>query len=208
MKVKTRDRILNTSLELFNTVGEPNVTTLLISDEMNISPGNLYYHFRSKGDIVGELFAVFEEEMCDLLVVPDDVDISLEQQSIFLHLTFEAIARYRFIYQDLVNVLSRYDNLQKSFRKLLAMKRKAFETLCKSLRQQGLMTIDEQQLDALCEQLSLTLSYWISFEMLSHLKDKNRVDLGRGVFQMMSLMMPYLEEDSRLQARLMAEDYL
>jgi hypothetical protein len=70
------------------------------------------------------------------------------------------------------------------------------------------MTIDEQQLDALCEQLSLTLSYWISFEMLSHLKDKNRVDLGRGVFQMMSLMMPYLEEDSRLQARLMAEDYL
>lgn len=208
MKVKTRDRIRQTSLSLFNALGEPNVTTLLISDEMDISPGNLYYHFRSKGDIVGELFTDFEEEMHHLLVVPEDVEISLEQQSIFLHLIFEAIARYRFIYQDLVNVLSRYDNLQKRFRRLLTMKRKAFETICKSLREQGLMAIGDQQLDALCEQLGLTLSYWISFEMLSHLKDKNRVDLGRGVFQMMSLIAPYLEPETREQARMMAQDYL
>nr|MCS5563097.1 TetR/AcrR family transcriptional regulator [Oleiphilaceae bacterium] len=107
-KIKTRDRILDTSLALFNSVGEPNVTTLLISDELDISPGNLYYHFKSKGDIVDELFGRFEEEMLDLLAVPEDVDISLDQQGFFLHLLFETVARYRFIYQDLVNVLSRY----------------------------------------------------------------------------------------------------
>lgn len=208
MKVKTRDRILDTSLTLFNVVGEPNVTTLLISDELDISPGNLYYHFKSKGDIVCELFGHYEDEMLDLLAVPEDVDISLEQIGIFLHLTFEAIARYRFLYQDLVNVLSRYDNLQRRFRNILKLKRKAFATLCNSLRNQGLMGISDHELDGLCEQLNLTISYWVSFELLSHLDDKDNVDLGRGVFQMINLITPYLVEDARMQASLMAEEYL
>lgn len=208
MKVKTRDRILDTSLTLFNVVGEPNVTTLLISDELDISPGNLYYHFKSKGDIVCELFGWYEDEMLDLLAVPDDVDVSLEQIGIFLHLTFEAIARYRFLYQDLVNVLSRYDNLQRRFRHILKLKRKAFAILCNSLRRQSLMSINDHELDGLCEQLTLTISYWVSFELLSHLDDKDNVDLGRGVFQMINLVSPYLEDGTRMQANLMAEEYL
>ncbi len=207
MKKKTRDRILEASLALFNTVGEPNVTTLLISDELNISPGNLYYHFKSKGDIVSELFDSYEAELTDLLTVPEDADISLEQQGIFLHLLFEAIARYRFLYQDLVNVLSRYDSLQSRFRRLLRKKEAAFRTICTSLERQGIMTIGDQELDALCEQLTLTICYWISYDSLSHLDDREAVDPGRGVFQMMHLLAPYLREDERLQAQAMSLDY-
>ena len=207
MKMKTRDRILHASLVLFNDHGEPNVTTLQIADELDISPGNLYYHFKSKGDIVTELYGWYEHQINDLLDVPE-VEISLEDQWLFLHLLFEAIARFRFLYQDLVNVLSRYTHLQPKFQRVLKRKRKATERICLSLREQGVLRANDQELDALCEQIVLTLSYWLSFEMLTHLQHKDNVDLGRGVYQVMALLAPYLREDERAMLASMSEDYL
>ena len=67
---RTRERILETALALFNRHGEPSVTTAHVADEMNISPGNLYYHFRNKDEIIGELYAAYESEVLPLFGVP------------------------------------------------------------------------------------------------------------------------------------------
>lgn len=207
-KIKTRDRILGTSLQLFNSLGEPNVTTLLISDELDISPGNLYYHFKSKGDIVDELFDSFEADLLDLLAVPDDADVSLDEFSFFLHLLFEGVARYRFMYQDLVNVLSRHSQLQVRFRRILKKKKAAFMALCESFRRQGVMIISEEELLSLCEQLTLTVCYWSSFDTLSHLDDRDSVDPGKGVYQMLHLILPYLAEQEQHEVQLTSRTYL
>ena len=55
---RTAERILEVTLDLFNRFGEPNVSTTLISAELGISPGNLYYHFRNKDQIVERLTAI------------------------------------------------------------------------------------------------------------------------------------------------------
>ena len=36
---------------------------------MNISPGNLYYHYRSKDEIVTKIFAQFERELDELFAM-------------------------------------------------------------------------------------------------------------------------------------------
>ncbi len=207
MKVKTRERILLTSLALFNELGEPNVPTLLISDELDISPGNLYYHFRSKGDIVGELFERYLQEVNDLLSIPPDVEVSLDQLGIFLHLLFECVERYRFLYHDLVNILSRYPDLKSSFHRVLKRKEKGFHTLCQSLARQQMMTLDAQGVAALCHQLTLTVCYWESFDALKDLGNRNMVDPGRGVYQVMYLLIPHLVPQAQEQLKLVARDY-
>ena len=105
---RTAERILEVTLELFNRFGEPNVSTTLISAELNISPGNLYYHFRDKEQIVNALFAEFRREMEELTDNTFEPPISVEDMWLFLHLLFEKIWAYRFLYRDLVDLLSRY----------------------------------------------------------------------------------------------------
>jgi AcrR family transcriptional regulator len=59
-KMKTAERILITALDIFNQQGENNVSSVEIAMELNISPGNLYYHFKGKEVIVAELFDLYQ----------------------------------------------------------------------------------------------------------------------------------------------------
>jgi AcrR family transcriptional regulator len=89
--MKTRDRILVTSLLLFNEEGEPNVTTVDISNEMDISPGNLYYHFKGKEAIIEALFNRFEVELSDILRAPLEKALSVEDSWFYLYVVPEPV---------------------------------------------------------------------------------------------------------------------
>lgn len=56
MSHDTRGRIVDAAIQLFNASGVGNVTTNHVAAHLKISPGNLYYHFRNKEEIVREAF--------------------------------------------------------------------------------------------------------------------------------------------------------
>ena len=64
---RTAERILEVTLDLFNRFGEPNVSTTLISAELGISPGNLYYHYPAKDELINALFMRYERALGELL---------------------------------------------------------------------------------------------------------------------------------------------
>ena len=60
---RTAQRILEAALDLFNRFGEPNVSTTLVAGELGISPGNLYYHYPAKDELINRLYADYETEL-------------------------------------------------------------------------------------------------------------------------------------------------
>lgn len=208
-KRRTRERIFETSLRLFNQFGEPNVTTTVISDEMNISPGNLYYHFHNKDEIIEEIFRAFEREIEGTLAAPEKRTPDVEDTWLFLHVLFELIWKYRFLYRDLNDLLSRNRTIEIHFRRILDHAVRTATLLCKGMVVVGQMRAGEQEIEALATNMVVVSTYWLSYEYVR--EPRNPVEglaLGRGVYQVMAMVAPYFQGDARALFEKLADQYL
>lgn len=193
--MKTRDKILLSSLVLFNEEGEPNVTTVDISNEMDISPGNLYYHFKGKDVIIQALFDHFEAELIDILNAPTDKALNIEDSWFYLYVVFEEIYNFRFFYQNLSNILQRNPVLAKRFKALLKHKFNTTSAILQILIDNEVIIIDELQAAEICQNINLILTHWLNHAALQDLPDNQVTIIHQGVFQIMSLIGPYFTDD-------------
>ncbi|MDG1579853.1 TetR/AcrR family transcriptional regulator [Pseudomonas sp. GOM6] len=202
--MKTRDRILQCALQLFNEQGEPNVSTLEIATEMGISPGNLYYHFHGKEPLILELFERFQAELAPLLDPPDDVDLGAEDYWLFLHLIVERLAQYRFLFQDLSNLAGRLPKLARGIRLWLNQLKRTLASLLARLKTHNQLRSDTAALGQLVEQITLTLLFSLDYQRIIGVQGESRLV----VFQVMMLVAPHLSEDARQAAEQLAQRYL
>jgi AcrR family transcriptional regulator len=206
---RTRERIVETALLLFNREGEPNITTADIAGEMGISPGNLYYHFRSKREIVKELFDAFERRLDDLLGAPQGRPADVEDLWLFLHLLFEAMWEFRFFYRDLDEILSRDRRLASRFGGLARRGRETMIDLCASMVTSGAMQASEREIGTLAENVALVATYWISYQKLaSGQRAMEGINLDRAAYQVISLIAPFLRGNARALLERLSSDYV
>jgi AcrR family transcriptional regulator len=195
--MKTRDRILHTSLLLFNEEGEASTTTVDIANELDISPGNLYYHFKGKDVIIAELFGQFEQGLGEILSVPVDRPLSVEDNWFYLYVVFEEMYNYRFLYRNLSDLLARYPELKRRFRRILKLKQAAIHAVWTTLNLESAVNIGDDQVDALVDNMVLLLNYWLNYDHLLHDDRPPALIIHQGVYQLMSMLAPYLSAQDR-----------
>ncbi len=206
---QTRERILETSLLLFNRFGAPHVTTADIAGEMNISPGNLYYHFRNRDQIVAELFALFERRLDDLLGAPEGRLADVEDLWLFLHLLFEAMWEFRFLYRDLDEILSRNRILASRFTRFMRRGAETMIELCRSMVVARAMQASDREIEALSENVVVVATYWMSYQKILAGDGKTEaINLDHAAYQVMSLIAPFLRGKARTLLDRLSHDYL
>ncbi|MDP3082309.1 MAG: TetR/AcrR family transcriptional regulator [Rubrivivax sp.] len=208
---RTAQRILEVTLELFNRFGEPNVSTTLISAEMNISPGNLYYHYPAKDELINTLFGRYEKALNELLQAADGTD-NVEDAWLFFHMLFELIWQHRFLYRDLNDLLSKNRRLETHFQFVLKNKAIAVRAVLAGLSRSGAVRISADEAEPVATAMVVVLSYWLSFE---YVRDPRRAlepefagaALGRGAYHVLSLLLAHLDDASRAHLHSLAAEY-
>ena len=208
---RTAERILEVTLELFNRFGEPNVSTTLISAELGISPGNLYYHYPAKDELINSLFDRYEKSLGELLQAAGGVR-NVEDAWLFFHMLFELIWQYRFLYRDLNDLLSKNRRLETHFQTVLADKGRAVQGVLDGLSRGRAVQIDRRDVEPVATAMVVVLTYWLSFE---YVRDpRNALEpasagpaLMRGAFHVLSLLSPYLDDGGRTHLQSLTGSY-
>jgi AcrR family transcriptional regulator len=208
MSKQTREKILDTSLAMFNTLGEPNVTTNHIADEIGISPGNLYYHYRNKDDIVEQLFARYEARMDQALLVPEGRLPNLEDVWLQLHLVFESMWAFRFLYRDLVDILSRNRKLKQRFARILNRASSSATSVLKGLAQAEILRATTDEIRATAENVLLVTTFWLNYNTVRGTRpEQTQEDLSHGIYQVMLLIAPFMRDAERAHLNGLAQAY-
>jgi AcrR family transcriptional regulator len=208
---RTAERILEVTLDLFNRFGEPNVSTTLISAELGISPGNLYYHYPAKDELINSLFDRYEKALNELLRAADGVR-NVEDAWLFFHMLFELIWQYRFLYRDLNDLLSNNRRLETHFQFVLKNKSKAVQGVLDGLSRSSAVRIDARDVEPVATAMVVLLTYWLSFE---YVRDPRKAlephsagsALLRGAFHVLSLLLPYLDAEQREHLHALVANY-
>ena len=198
---RTAERILEVTLELFNRFGEPNVSTTLISAELGISPGNLYYHYPAKDELINSLFDRYEKSLSELLNASDSVR-DVEDAWFFMHTLFELIWQYRFLYRDLNDLLSKNRRLETHFQWVLKNKTRSVKAMLDSMSRAGTISIDSREAEPTATSMVVVVTYWLSFEYVRDPRkalepESAQAALMRGAHHVLNLLVPYLEAGQR-----------
>jgi AcrR family transcriptional regulator len=196
---RTRDRVLSAALELFNERGSSAVTTNHVAARAGISPGNLYYWFSDKDEIVRELYARYvaayerlwsagDSDAADqggpLDLTPDELLARLADGAAFSR-------RYSFLARDLLGLLHADPVLTARYRGVRERRITAFTDLAHSWRARGLIRpVDDETVSDLVHALWIIAETWLAFGEL----DRN-ADAEDGTRLLRVVLRPYLGYD-------------
>lgn len=207
--MKTRDKIIQASIELFNEKGERNVTTNHIAAHLGISPGNLYYHFRNKEDIILCIYEECSRHLLEDTFIQVSPDIKpLDSIILYMDEAFKIMRKYSFLYANLAVLLAKSPQLHEKYvsvQKVLAMR---VSEMLLSLRSANMISFQDDDLNDIVSILRLVNTFWVSFyQTQNYDSDVNDAVFYEGVLKILVVLRSYTVESALEEFRETREMY-
>ena len=187
--MKTNEKIIDKALTLFNEKGVVQVSSLEISQSLNISYGNLTYHYKKKDDIVLALYAQMQQSL--------NTSINRLVQCIFeetfypklVNEIFDVIWNYRFIYLNINSLMNQFEFICESEKSYYATRIKILNRAKKYLIQEGYLKPEiNNNYESLIQNLNMILYAWITDAKLFYEGDEDKkIDIYVSLFYNVAL---------------------
>ena len=193
--MSTRDRIVDAAIRLFNESGSGAVSTNHIARALGMSPGNLYYHFRNKEEIVRAIFDRLVVAWHAAGTLPADRSPTVGDLRRILQSTFATVWEYRFYYRELHVLLRRDPDLARRYRDIRRSGLANIEALLAHFIAAGILRVPDApgSLPDLARICWMLADYWLPFEELE-LEPVGPPDLDRGVALILRVLRPHFTD--------------
>ncbi len=196
--MKTRERIIETAITLFNERSTAAVSTNHIAAACGVSPGVLYHHFRNKEEIIRAIFAHMRVVWVAASALPDDRAPTLAHVSEIVGRNFAVLWEYRFYYRELLALIGRDPAFGAEYRAARGQFLVNIEALLRRFVAAGVLREPEEPetLPQLATACLLIVDFWLPFAELGP-EPVGATQMRQGVELVLAVLRPHLTEAAR-----------
>lgn len=200
--MSTKQRILDTALELFNTTNTQAATTNHIAEAMGISVGNLHYHYKNREAII---FKLYEQMLTESTLLVQDLPKNIVELFEHQKVMSRVLWKYRFFYRELLFLLSRDPLLKTRYIDDNIAHRKRIRITLENLAQSGDLNVPYDNIfEQLTDTVMLVLTFWNPMlETLGKAIDEEGFE--EATTHIRGAMRPYLTKQALDALKLFAE---
>tara|TARA_B100001250_G_C19729624_1_gene757814 strand:+ start:295 stop:939 length:645 start_codon:yes stop_codon:yes gene_type:complete len=198
--MRTKEKIIKASIELFNNHGTQAITTNHIAKNINISPGNLYYHFKNKFDIIRSISDKFHIELKSVFKIKIKTINDFRHNITSIYNSFFRIQKsYQFLFTEDV-YLSSHDNiLLKNYQQLRSSIKEDYNKMLQDLIK--LNILKKETLTIINDLLNtqwIILWYWVNHSILDRITYDD-LQIQKGIKLSFSIITPHLTPIGRIE---------
>ncbi len=197
----TKNKILKGSLDLFNNNGITSTSLRMIAGKLEISLGNLNYHFNKRDDIILYLYSEFSDVMDKkVLSIITKEEVSIEEANIFIKDLMSSFFDYRFFFLDFSYIMRVYPSIRKNYKNMLETREQQFPLLFKYLIQSEIL-VEEMYPDQYVlfyKRLQIISDFWIPYSEINDKKKREEV-LNGYLKIVLSEIYPYFSDKFKPQ---------
>ena len=167
--MKSKEKILNAALLLYNEQGIRNITTRHIAASIGMSGGNLHYHFKHTEDIIRALFDELALAYDELMANAQSVPIDLKAIAFLAESSFKLVNKYRFIFINFVEIGNWIPEIRDVYYQLIKKREQQFLKVFEDLIANGIFRDDipTANKSGLVKQFFIINDFWLSHNELT-----------------------------------------
>ena len=193
---KTRDKLLQASLVLFNERGFGSVTTASIAESAGVLEGSLWYHFRTKKDILSAHIDLLQQVFEGANIDASSTDEKTIIAGIFA--SYDVIWDFRYILRDDFGaVLNSEDSALQTTRLINSFLDDWTEGRIHHAKAQGLLEMGTASMEDISEIILVIGRYWLDFSRKKYPEAANTQLRFKGLQHIFTVLGPYLTPSAK-----------